>query len=101
MAYKARFSAIAEGDLFEVIGELVRFYLSTPKNFKSALRKALSNTRHNPYMYKVSPYDSSYRQFAVSDYIVLYKVIEISKNNGYVEIYRILHGSRNIEQILG
>jgi len=100
MAYKTKFSAIAENDLFEVIGELVRFYPSTPKRFKSALKKALSNIKCNPHMYKVSPYNSNYRQFAVSDYIVLYKVIEASKNNGYIEVYRILHGSRNIEQIL-
>ncbi|MCL2392948.1 MAG: hypothetical protein FWC66_10165, partial [Oscillospiraceae bacterium] len=45
MAYKTKFSAIAENDLFEVIGELVRFYPSTPKRFKSALKKALSNIK--------------------------------------------------------
>jgi plasmid stabilization system protein ParE len=100
MAYKARYSVIAEIDLFEVIGELSRFYPSTPKKFKSALKKALSNAKLNPYMYKASPYNPSYRQVTISDYIVFYKVIETSKNTGYIEVYRILNGSRNIEQIL-
>ena len=101
MAYKAKFSAIAEIDLFEVIGELSQFYPSTPKKFKTALKKTLSNIKLNPYMYKASPYNPDYRQFAIKDYIVLYKVIDTSVNTGYIEVYRILKGSRNIEQILG
>ena len=101
MAFKARYSAIAEIDLFEVISELSQFYPSTPKKFKTALKKSLSSITRNPYMYKTSPYNPDYRQFTISDYIVFYKVIESSKNTGYIEVYRILNGSRNIEQILG
>ena len=100
MAFKTRFSAIAEFDYFEIIEELLQFYPSTPKKFKSSLKKSLSNIKRNPYMYKISPYNSAYRQFTVSDYAVFYKVVEISKDVGNIEIYRVLHGSRNIEQII-
>jgi len=100
MAFKARFSEIAELDYFEIIGELSKFYPSTPSKFKSSLKKSLSNIKRNPFMYKTSLYNSTYRQFAVSNYAVFYKVTEISKGVGDIEIYRILHGSRNIEQII-
>jgi len=100
MAYKARFSEVAELDYFELIGELSKFYPSTPSKFKSSLKKSLSNIKQNPFMYKTSPYSSAYRQFTVSNYTVFYKVTEISKGVGDIEIYRILHGSRNIEQII-
>ena len=100
MVYKTRYTKIAEIDLFEVFDELSRFYPRTPKKFKSSLKKALSNIKLNPYMYKASPYNPDYRQFTISDYIVLYKVVEASIDIGYIEVYRILHGSRNIEQII-
>jgi len=51
----------------------------------------------NPYAFKQSEYDPDFRQIAVSDYIVFYKIREDLKA---VEIHRILHAARNIEKEL-
>ena len=100
MVYKTRFSDDAENDYNVIIRYLSQFYPSTPAKFKKALKKAFSALTGNPYMYGVCLYNPEYRRVPVSDYIVFYKVIEENETTGIVEIYRILHGSRDVEKIL-
>jgi len=94
MKYNVIYTDRAKADRNEIIFYLSGFYLSTVKKFLTAIDRYVSILYDNPYAFKQCEYNSEYRQIAVSDYIVFYKVREEAKT---VEIHRILRGARNAE----
>jgi len=97
MGYKIEYSDFVESDLIEISDYLSGFYEKTLERFLYAYDKRILALADNPYLYRVCLQNSAYRRAIISDYVVIYKVIEESKT---VEVYRVLHSSRNIELIL-
>jgi addiction module RelE/StbE family toxin len=96
-AYSVDLLRRAEADLDEICEYLSQFYPGTVGRFLTALEQALDNAAHNPMMYQAYEWDASYRRIVVQDYLVFYKVDESAKQ---VKVYRVLHGKRNIPDIL-
>jgi addiction module RelE/StbE family toxin len=100
MEFEIDYSDYAKADLADISEYLSNLYTNTLKRFIDAYDKRISLLSGNPFLYKVSEYNPNYRQVPVSDYVVFYKVTEKTKTTGIVEIYRILHSSRNIEILI-
>ncbi|AEF84957.1 conserved plasmid protein [Treponema primitia ZAS-2] len=95
MGYEIRFLDSALEDVDSIIVYLSQFYPSTPQKFLDALERCTVNLKNNPVMYALYPDNPAFRRVVLSDYLVFYKVDE---EKSLVEIYRILHGSRNLSQ---
>jgi addiction module RelE/StbE family toxin len=97
VAYKLRILSLAKSDAKEIKSWLSQFYPSTPGKFFVKLKEGFNNLKDNPFMYEEYRDYPAYRKMTVSDYQVFYKVIKTKK---IVEIHRILHGARNIREVL-
>ena len=88
----------AESDL-RIIREILKEYGKTPTvNFRKSLSQFRRHVSKMPLMYPEYEYNSAFRAAVlVYDYIVFYKVDEAAN---MVRIFRILHGNRNIAEIL-
>jgi plasmid stabilization system protein ParE len=97
MAYKIRPLESALEDMDSIITYLSQFYPNTPKKFKTALKRRFATLRRMPRLYPVYPDKPAYRKMLVNEYLVFYKIDEEDK---CIEIHRILHSSRDINQHL-
>ena len=97
MAFDVKLLGLAESDIDEICEYLSQFYLSTPGKFLDALEENFNNVSLNPYMYPKYEYNKEYRKFVTGDYLIFYK---IDNENNLVNVYRILHGKRNVQTIL-
>ena len=95
--YDVKFMDLAYEDYDEISEYLLRFYPSTPAKFLAELEKSTAVLESTPYAFEVYEPIPQYRRMVVLGYIVFYKVLE---ENRKVEIHRILHGARNIINIL-
>jgi plasmid stabilization system protein ParE len=94
--YRLSYTPATNYDISDITEYLSKFYPSTSYNFFTKLERSVSVLKRQPYLYAKFIYNPQFRHMIVNDYIVLYKVFE---NPNRVEIHRILHGSRNIENI--
>ena len=79
-------------DVAEIKVYMSQFYESTFSNFMKKLKRSASLLENMPYigtMYK------GYHRLIVDDYLVFYKVDDVLK---IVEIYRVIHGSKDIQE---
>ncbi|MCL1823509.1 MAG: type II toxin-antitoxin system RelE/ParE family toxin [Oscillospiraceae bacterium] len=97
MRYNVEFLKKAEDEYLQVIEYLSQFYESTPQKFYNEFEKYKRMLEENPYSFQVCEYAPEYRRAIVMDYLVFYKVNDKTR---LVEIHRIFHSSRNINQIL-
>ncbi|MCL2634261.1 MAG: type II toxin-antitoxin system RelE/ParE family toxin [Oscillospiraceae bacterium] len=98
--FKLKFTNIYENDYYEIIKYLLQFYPDTPVKFKNKLKSVLSNIRTNPHMYKTCFFNPKFKQANFLDYVVFYKIVKETETEKMVEVHRILHGARDIENIL-
>jgi addiction module RelE/StbE family toxin len=94
MAYKVKYLPKVDKDISSIDAYLSQFYPGTAGRLFTALEKNIRSLRDFPYMgeqYK------SYRRLIILDYQIFYRVNEEDKA---IEIYRILHSSQNIEQLV-
>ncbi|MCL1832797.1 MAG: type II toxin-antitoxin system RelE/ParE family toxin [Oscillospiraceae bacterium] len=89
MEFRIKYSEYAVSDLDDISEYLNQFYERTLERFLTAYEERVSILTRNPYAFRVCPYNTRYRQMPVTDYVVIYKVIEAT---GEVKVYRVLHG---------
>jgi len=96
--YKIKISKQARTDKNDIVNYLAQFSITAPLKFKSELKKNLDIITKMPNIFALWDYDPRYRHVVVfGSYVLFYTVDEINK---LVYVYRILHGSQDIEKIL-
>lgn len=98
MGYDIRYLPLALDDAKEIKKYLSQFYPSTPQNFFAELKRRIELLSETPEMCEVYPDYPDYRKMVVGEnYLVFYKIRGKEK---VVEIHRILHGARKIQDFL-
>ena len=97
MAYDVKLLSLAERDIDEICEYLSQFYPGTPDRFLDALDESFNNVSLNPKMYPKYEYNNEYRRIICDDCLIFYKIDE---GNNLVQVFRILHGKRNISTVL-
>lgn len=97
MKYKVVLLKGARENLREIRTYLSQYYPSTPKKFRTEFEKQVAALQDHPYMFEEYAENPKYRKMVVMNYLAFYKVDE---ENHLVQIYRVLHGARDIKQFL-
>jgi plasmid stabilization system protein ParE len=95
--YSVKLLGMAEDDFDEICEYLSRFYPGTVGRFLEDLEESFDRVAYNPRMYQPYEWDKEYRRIVIGDYLAFYKVDDDEKR---VDVYRILHGKRNIPEYL-
>ena len=96
MKYRSLFLELAEIDLHDVLDYLAGYSLQAAHNFLDNLDKRLSQICEFPKSCEVYRHNPALRRAIIGNYLLFYEADEKAK---VINIYRILHGSRNIETI--
>ena len=97
MPYKVRYLQLALEDLQEIRDFNKQFSQKYQKNLLTRVKAACSFLATTPEIYPIYEFNSEYRRIVIDDYQVFYK---LDKKNKRADVYRILHGARNIKQML-
>jgi plasmid stabilization system protein ParE len=98
MAYTVKTSIFAKSDRQSIVKYLSQYSVNAPFRFKQELKKYIEIVSKSPLIFSVSDVAPKYRHVGIfGSYVMFYAVDETSKT---VFIYRILHGSQDIEHIL-
>ena len=97
MSHRIKYMPRAKADLTRIGVYLSQYYRSTAKKFFTLLTEKIKRLKEFPYSCPIYEDAPNFRKLVVSDYIVLYKVIEDTKT---VEVHRIFHGSQDISRHL-
>ena len=99
--YKVRASDTAEADLVQIRDYLLN-ELYNPlavENLFSAIRRAYATLTVEPYAFEACADPrlrrKGYRKCVVKNYLFIYRVEELSGDEGIVHIVRFFHGSQN------
>jgi addiction module RelE/StbE family toxin len=95
--YSVKLLGQAEGDLDDICDYLSQFYPGTVGRFLEDLEQGFDNAAYNPRIYQPYEWNKEYRRIVVDDYLAFYKINDDEK---CVDVYRILHGKRNISDYL-
>ena len=95
--YSVKLLGMAQGDLDEICEYLSRFYTGTVGRFLEVLEESFDNAAYNPRMYQLYEWNKKYHRIIAGDYLAFYKIDDDEKR---VDVYRILHGKRNIPEYL-
>jgi len=88
----------ANNDLLEICDNLSVFDENLPNLFNESFYKFIDNVSNMPYMYPQYARNPKYRKAALAyNYLAFY---QIDKKNNIIKIYRILHGRRNINDLI-
>ena len=96
MRYRSRFLKLAEIDLHDVLDYLAGYSLQAAHSFLDNLDKRLSQICEFPKSCEIYRRNPALRRAIIDDYLLFYEADEKAQ---VVNVYRILHGSRNIEAI--
>ena len=94
MMYKVKILSTANQDILDIEEYLSQYYPSTPADFFAALDEKILLLRGMPEMGQTY---KNFRRIICGDYLLFYK---INKADKAIEIYRILHGSRDIDKYI-
>jgi addiction module RelE/StbE family toxin len=97
MKFKVKYFTTAKQDREEIKQYLNQFSSSASGRLFSKIRHRMEHAKENPYMYRAYESRPQFRCITVEDYLVFYKVNEMTKT---LEVHHILHGMINIEQNL-
>ena len=98
MRYTAKASTQAKNDRKRIVKYLSQFSVNAPIKFKQELKKHIDFVTSTPNMFSRWDSNPDYRHVVIfGSYVMFYTVDEASK---IVFIYRILHGSQDIANIL-
>jgi plasmid stabilization system protein ParE len=95
--YSVKLLGMAEDDLYKICEYLSRFYPGTVGRFLEVLEESFDHAAYNPRMYQSYEWNKEYRRIVAGDYLAFYKINDDEKR---VDVYRILHGKRNILEYL-
>jgi len=96
MNYTIHYMPKAQQDIIHITHYLSQFYPSTPTRFHAELERNLKIVAFNPRCCPRYEHRPEFRKLNVKNYLVFYWIDEDEK---CVKIYRIFHGSQNIENI--
>ena len=98
MKYKVKTSTHARDDRQNIVKYLSQFSASAPAKFKQELKKYIEYLHSTPNMFSTWESNPNFRHVVVfGSYVLFYVVDEATKT---VFVYRILHGSQDIANIL-
>jgi plasmid stabilization system protein ParE len=98
MAFKLKISTAAKTDRKNITSYLSQYSFNAPLRFKQELKKYLEIVSQSPFIFSISEFAPKYRHVVIfGSYVMFYLIDEA---NSTVFIYRILHGSQDIEHIL-
>ena len=91
------FAPAALSDLFEIGNYVAMDSPAAAARLVASFKKQAASLAEAPGVGRARPeFGAQLRSFAVGKYVIFYRAIE-----GGVEIVRVLHGARDIDQILG
>lgn len=97
--YTVRYLPIAEDDLLDIYDRIANEYPDKAAEFTDKLDKKIKNLASNPLLGRVTRDDKlsqyGYRFLVIGSYLVFYVIRDKT-----IEIHRIIHGSRNLNNIL-
>ena len=96
MKYRPRFLQLAQDDLFQVIDYISEHSLKAADDFLDSLDERLSQICEFPKSCEVYRHNPTLRRLIIGSYLAFY---EVDEENKFIKVYRILHGSRNIDEI--
>ena len=98
MKYSIAVLTFAQNDLREIHEYLSNFGENPPKKFRESFEKFIEQVSNMPYMFSEYGRNPNYRRAVIIfEYLIFYRVDE---ENNIVKIYRVLHGRRNIKDII-
>jgi plasmid stabilization system protein ParE len=98
MKYDIEFLDSANGDLWQINEYLSDYGEDSLKNFRESLETFIKNISNMPFMFPKYAGKPKYRKAALAyGYIAFYRINERKKE---IVIYRILHGKRNIGELI-
>jgi plasmid stabilization system protein ParE len=98
MRYNIFVLLLANSDLREIYESLYDYGDNPPKKFRESFDKFIEDVSNMPYRFPEYERSPKYRKAALAyDYLIFYRVDEKNKT---VKLYRVLHGKRNIENLL-
>lgn len=97
MAFDVKLLPRAECDINEIAAYKAQFYPSSVNHFLDALEHDLNALAENPRICPVYEYDKRFRKLVVKEHLVFYTIDE---KNEHLNVYRILHGKRDIINII-
>ena len=96
MKYRLRFLQSAQKDLHEAVDYTAQHSLKAAHDFLDKLDKRLLLICDFPNSCEIYRHNPTLRRLIVDHYLIFY---EADEKNKIINVYRILHGSRNIEKI--
>ena len=98
MAYKVKTSIFAKDDRKSITQYLSQYSSNAPIKFRNELKKYIGIVSQSPEIFSKYNASPNYRHVVVYGSYVMFYTVEESERIVY--IYRILHGSQDIESIL-
>ena len=98
MAYRVTTSTFAKDDRKSIVQYLSQYSANAPVKFRNELKKYIGIVSQSPEIFSKYNANPNYRHVVVYGSYVMFYTVEESKRIVY--IYRILHGSQDIESIL-
>ena len=95
MKFHFRFLLSAQNDLQDVIDYIAEHSLKAANDFLEELDKRLLQICQFPKMCEVYRHNPNLRRLIIDNYLIFYEADEEKK---VINVYRILHSSRNIEK---
>jgi plasmid stabilization system protein ParE len=95
--YKIKYMDETEGDLFAIATYLDEINSELAKNHLGKIKEHISKLDSMHSRFPKHRQRPQYRWCSVYNYMIFYKVVESTKT---VEIHRILHGARDIENLI-
>ena len=96
--FAVKMSTFSKTDRQNISQYLAQYSASAPNRFKQELERYIGIIGETPLIFSTYNADPRYRHVVIyGSYVMFYTVDETAKT---VFVYRVLHGSQNIENIL-
>ena len=92
MAYKIKYKAYAERDIWEIASYLHDHSPEAAKNFLTEVKERIENLTEMPFAHPKIHSHQDYRKIIIGNYVIAYIVNE---NTHEITIMRVVHGKRN------
>jgi len=96
MKYQPNFLQLVQKDLDDVIDYIGQYSLEAVQDFLDELDKRLLQICKFPQSCEVYRHNPTLRRLIIDNYLIFYEADEKNKS---INVYRILHSSRNIEKV--
>ena len=95
--YKILYMDGSRKNLQEIADYLDDIDIGLADKILDEIKERIKSLENMPFRFPKYIYNQNYRWTGVKNYMIFYKVIDNTKT---VEIHRVLHGARNIKELL-